>query len=208
MATLRERTKRQTRQLIHEAAAQLALERGPAEATLDAIAERAGISRRTFFNYFPSKEDAIIGAAEPTLGAEAAARFRSGEGSLLLRTAVLHMSVLRSILGDAEAIEDRRRLFEVFPDLRDRLVARGEARAEEIVTSFLVEELASSPSAEPASSADAELAASVVVANSRIVLQLAHLRHAGALDAGDEAVIAEAVQVYGGVMRRLDLLGA
>lgn len=58
---LRERKRAKTSEAIHRAAIELALERGLDEATIDAISERAEISPRTFFNYFPSKEDAVLG---------------------------------------------------------------------------------------------------------------------------------------------------
>src|SRR5690606_32876329 len=51
-ASLRERRKADTWLAIHEAAATLALERGLENATVEAVAEAAGISPRTFFNYF------------------------------------------------------------------------------------------------------------------------------------------------------------
>lgn len=39
----------------------LTAERGIAGFTIEEVCERADVSRRTFFNYFPSKEDAILG---------------------------------------------------------------------------------------------------------------------------------------------------
>jgi AcrR family transcriptional regulator len=58
--TLRERKKEATRQALHEAALSLALEHGLEAVTRDAIADEANVSRRTFSNYFASKEDAIL----------------------------------------------------------------------------------------------------------------------------------------------------
>jgi AcrR family transcriptional regulator len=58
---LRERKKAETRKAIGDAALALALERGPAAVTVDDIAAAAGVSARTVFNYFASKEAAILG---------------------------------------------------------------------------------------------------------------------------------------------------
>jgi AcrR family transcriptional regulator len=60
---LRERKKRETRRALSSAALRLARELGPDRVTIEAIAEAAGVSPRTFFNYFPSKDDAIVGVA-------------------------------------------------------------------------------------------------------------------------------------------------
>ena len=57
---LRERKKEETRRAVHEAAMRLAVERGFEALTVDAIAEAAGISRRTFSNYFTGKEEALL----------------------------------------------------------------------------------------------------------------------------------------------------
>ena len=57
---LRERKRRQTRQRIIDAGLELFLANGFDETTLDAIAEAADISRRTFFYYFKSKEDIVL----------------------------------------------------------------------------------------------------------------------------------------------------
>lgn len=58
---LRERKKNRTRQDTHRAALELVAEHGLAGVTVEMIAERAGISPRTFFNYWTTKEAAIIG---------------------------------------------------------------------------------------------------------------------------------------------------
>jgi len=57
---LRSARRRQTRDVIAAAAVELALERGASAVTVDEIAAAAGVSRRTFFNYFPCKEDALL----------------------------------------------------------------------------------------------------------------------------------------------------
>ena len=56
---LRERRHRQTSADIRDAAVRLARERGFDKVTIEEICAEAGISARTFFNYFPNKESAI-----------------------------------------------------------------------------------------------------------------------------------------------------
>ena len=57
---LRERKKAATRQALHEAAVRLAIEHGPDHVTVETIADAAGVSRRTFSNYFANKEEALL----------------------------------------------------------------------------------------------------------------------------------------------------
>ncbi|MCU7722300.1 TetR/AcrR family transcriptional regulator [Actinoplanes sp. KI2] len=57
---LRERKKAATRQSLHDAAVRLATEHGLDRITVEAIADEAGVSRRTFSNYFGSKEEALM----------------------------------------------------------------------------------------------------------------------------------------------------
>jgi AcrR family transcriptional regulator len=56
----RQRKARQTRDALATAACDLILERGPAAATVEAIAERADVTRRTFSRHFAGKEDAAL----------------------------------------------------------------------------------------------------------------------------------------------------
>ncbi|HEY3464492.1 MAG TPA: TetR family transcriptional regulator [Amycolatopsis sp.] len=57
---LRERKKQATRQLISNVATGLFAERGFEEVTVAEIAEAAGVSKMTVFNYFPRKEDLFL----------------------------------------------------------------------------------------------------------------------------------------------------
>jgi AcrR family transcriptional regulator len=58
---LRERKKLATRAALHEAALRLVADRGLEAVSVDDIADRVDVSPRTFFNYFPTKVDAILG---------------------------------------------------------------------------------------------------------------------------------------------------
>jgi AcrR family transcriptional regulator len=61
---LRERKRAATRLAITDAARALTAAHGVSGFTVEQLCEEVGISRRTFFNYFPGKEDAILG--DPT----------------------------------------------------------------------------------------------------------------------------------------------
>jgi AcrR family transcriptional regulator len=60
MPGLRERKKRQTREAISRAAAELFSARGFDAVTVDDVAQAADVSRQTVFNYFPSKEQMVF----------------------------------------------------------------------------------------------------------------------------------------------------
>lgn len=57
---LRERRRQETRLDIADAATRLVAEHGMDRTTVEMIAEQAGISPRTFFNYFATKAEAVL----------------------------------------------------------------------------------------------------------------------------------------------------
>jgi AcrR family transcriptional regulator len=60
---LREQKKARTRADLIDAAYALIREAGMESVTAEAVADRAGVSRRTFFNYFPSIESVLVEGA-------------------------------------------------------------------------------------------------------------------------------------------------
>ncbi|KYH45067.1 TetR/AcrR family transcriptional regulator [Branchiibius sp. NY16-3462-2] len=82
MSTLTRREKTALR--ITFCAQRLAVEQGYEHFTLEELAEQAGVSRRTLFNYFPGKLDAVLGAP-PGLPQDAVDTFLAGgpQGDLM-----------------------------------------------------------------------------------------------------------------------------
>lgn len=75
MASLRERKNRATRMALRRSAVALVASRGLGAVTIEDIAADAGVSPRTFYNYFPSKEDAVT-AWDPAIVADMVERLR------------------------------------------------------------------------------------------------------------------------------------
>lgn len=67
MSGLREQKKRQTKNDLATAAVELLVAEGDEGATVAAIASRAGVSTRTFHNYFAAREDAFLHFIEGTV---------------------------------------------------------------------------------------------------------------------------------------------
>lgn len=64
MVSLRERKRSRTRRALITAAARLFERRGYGQTTIADIASAAGVSARTFFAYFDSKEDVLFPDAD------------------------------------------------------------------------------------------------------------------------------------------------
>ena len=70
--SLRERKREETARALARAAYGIVRDRGVDAVTADAVAERAGVSRRTFFNYFASVESVLTASVSELLAAVAA----------------------------------------------------------------------------------------------------------------------------------------
>ncbi len=89
---------------------------------MDDLAEAAEVSRRTLFNYFPSKVDAVLGVF-PTLDDDAVAVFCAGgpDHDLVEDLRSLILPLLRTGLPEREALARGRRIMLANP----RLIARA-----------------------------------------------------------------------------------
>ncbi|MFF9480150.1 TetR/AcrR family transcriptional regulator [Streptomyces sp. NPDC014733] len=85
---LRERKKQATRKALREAALRLAVERGPDQVRVEDIAEAAGVSPRTYNNYFASREQAIASAVTADREARIAAAVTARPAGVRLADAV------------------------------------------------------------------------------------------------------------------------
>lgn len=82
--SLREQRRRETTRALTDAARRLTTDRGFAGFTVEELCTEVGVSRRTFFNYFESKENAVFGFAAIDSRQEALeAEFVAQNGELL-----------------------------------------------------------------------------------------------------------------------------
>jgi AcrR family transcriptional regulator len=115
---LRERKKEATRKALREAALRLALERGPGNVRVDDIADAAGVSPRTYNNYFPSREQAIVAALTAEREARVAASVAARPASVRLSEAVTE-AVVEQYTGPGSHDPRALLLITANPALRD-----------------------------------------------------------------------------------------
>ena len=96
---LRERKGRLTRQLISDAATALFVTRGFDEVKVSEVAERVGVSEKTIYNYFPTKESMVLDTADEMVDSLATAlRERTPEESIT-------DAVVRALEADMERFD-------------------------------------------------------------------------------------------------------
>lgn len=149
-----------------DAALALFAERGYEQTTVEDIAERAGVSRSTFFRNYRSKEDVIFPAHDELLAA-IRRRLDSSTGA----TAIVAVSdavrlVLRHYLAEGERARLRYRLTSRVSALRDREFA-SQAQYQRLFREFIAEWMGD----EPGAALRAELMAAAVVAAHNHVLR-------------------------------------
>lgn len=116
---LRERKKVATRAALSAAALRLAMERGTENVRVDDIAEAAGVSPRTYNNYFASREQAIVAAITAERALRVAAALRARPATEPLADAVVE-AVVEQYTSEPDG--DALTLITSTPRLRDEFV--------------------------------------------------------------------------------------
>ncbi len=109
--------------------------------TMDDLAEEAGVSRRTLFNYFAGKLDAVLGPM-PVLAAARVAQFREGgpHGDLLTDLRTLVDELLGDAVGERADVDRVRRILRASPRLLAEVHTRYEVLSAEIVEHVVARE--------------------------------------------------------------------
>jgi AcrR family transcriptional regulator len=140
--------------------------------TVEQIAERAGISRSTFFRMFPAKEDVIFPDHED-LQARVQARLAAagGDAGILAVTEAARM-VLDHFLAEGDLARSRYVLTRTVPALRDREIA-GTHGYQRLFREFIRTWMEAGASASDAEGAElrSELMANAVVTAHNVVLR-------------------------------------
>jgi len=137
-AGLRERKKAERRLALIDAAHRLVEERGFDCVTVEDIAAAAGVSTRTFFNYFDTKDDAIVPAITWPSGDTSTAQFVEGgpTGDLASDLDLLLRRALESWQTHAERSATAARLAAQYPQLVARRAAGIERYRVEVAALF------------------------------------------------------------------------
>lgn len=113
-----------TARRIHRSAVRLAAEGGLDALTVDAVCADAGISQRTFFHHYPTKDDALLGLELPSIAQERAHRYLSDPSVPVLAGAVALIDLPAGAGEDPATHAAQLRLLAGSPQLQARQAAR------------------------------------------------------------------------------------
>lgn len=121
----------ETTAAIERAAVDLVLEHGYDGVTVDMICHEAGVSQRTFFNHFKTKDAALLGPDLPQVDERAARAFIVSDGPLLAEAVGLVQVDPARLPGDPALMARRIRAISGHPVLMARQMERlGEIEGE------------------------------------------------------------------------------
>lgn len=143
---LRQVKQRETRRALSSAAQELVLERGLDDVTIEEIAAAAGVSVRTFANYFSGKDEAVVGVDAAMLG-ELADELRDRPQDER-PTEALRAVLLADVDGMLRRWELRNELVRRYPALLPRYLA-SMVQVEEALAGALADRVGVDPSVDP-----------------------------------------------------------
>lgn len=120
----RAKRREETRKRIIDSATDLVEQHGFDNVTVDDICTQAGISRRTFFNYMDSKDEAVLGPAPLTVTDDALRRIAETQTNNLVALIISVTSLPPNETPDRAMVERRRRIFAANPTLANLALAR------------------------------------------------------------------------------------
>lgn len=151
---------------LRGAALELFAAHGYEATTVDEIAQLAGMSRRTFFRYFSSKEDVIFPDHDTLLAAVEAQLGAPTTGSPVAAVCAAMYTVFESYLSEPDVALPRYQLTHTIATLRDREIA-SVSRYQRLLTRYLGSRYGKSVEA----ALRAELVAAAVIAAHNHVLR-------------------------------------
>jgi AcrR family transcriptional regulator len=121
---LRERKRLATRRAIQLSVLDLIGEEGLEAVTVDMISRRADVSPRTFFNYFTSKEEAVVGDLPDLPEGDSLDRFLGAHDEPIIDGLIrlLDEAVVTATF-DRDLVQRRRMVLRSHPDLLARRIA-------------------------------------------------------------------------------------
>ncbi len=142
---LKARKQQVVREALVEAAAELFQARGFEAVTVEEIAHAAGVSRRTFFRYYDSKEDVMVERLDrdgERLLAELAIRPPEESPLLAIRNALI--AAIQYGLEEPDLVRDAIRLLRETSALR-RALMEHRSRLEERIAALMLQRLGTTP---------------------------------------------------------------
>jgi AcrR family transcriptional regulator len=133
---LRERKRTRTRLMIQTEALRLFDEKGYADTTVEAIADAAAISPRTFFRYFPTKEDVVLWDEFDPVAMDLLASVPDGMPLAETFRAVIRETLNGLYRQDPGRLLTRIRLIYTVPELRARFLDEQVGGVEMLVELF------------------------------------------------------------------------
>lgn len=119
---IRDRKRRETKRRIIDEAIGLVQSRGFDNVTVEDICDAAEISRRTFFNYMDSKDEAVLGVFPFALSGDALERIRTTPTQNMLDLIITSLDTVDDVYGPAP--QTRHTLLEANPYLLNAEAAR------------------------------------------------------------------------------------